>query len=79
MTGLPDFRERQRDLRRRLQRQAPRSQVRRRLERELRGLVAAELRLESAPSPQKGELEPEPNFPQTHWMQRWEDQQEGGR
>jgi hypothetical protein len=76
MTGLPDFRDRQRDLGRRLQRLAPRSQARRRLERELRGLVAAELQLElkSAAAPADTV---EPHTPlSTHWLQRWESQQD---
>jgi hypothetical protein len=82
MAGLPDFRARQLDLQQRLRRQLPRSIYRRRLERELRGLVAAELQLEvkstplPAPEPDPAELAP---FHPTHWLQRWEDEQDNDR
>ena len=85
MAGLPDFRARQLDLQKRLDRQRPRTVLRRRLERELRGLIATELQLEikaaavpvEKTAPAKA-VAPRPTHP-THWLQRWEDQQDNER
>lgn len=80
MSGLPDFRARQMDLQKRLGRQRPRSVHRRRLERELKGLIAAELQLElrSTPPVQMPTPAPEQHHltQRTHWLQRWENLQD---
>ncbi|MBJ3783394.1 hypothetical protein [Devosia sediminis] len=84
MAGLPDFRARQLDLQKRLDRQRPRTMLRRRLERELRGLIAAELQLEikaaAAPEGHAPAQIVEPRATQaTHWLRRWENQQDNDR
>lgn len=83
MTGLPDFRDRQMDLQKRLGRQRPRSLHRRRLERELRGLITAELQLELKSTRPAPAATPEPEQQHlthaTHWLQRWENQQDTDR
>lgn len=78
MMTMEQFRERQDELRRRVGRLPARSLLRRRLERELRGLVVQELERETAqaqsPSMQAAlganhiHREPHP----THWLTRWE-------
>lgn len=69
MGRLVDFKRRQEDLRRRLGRQAPRSIVRRRLERELRALVHEELQGEIRPR-----LAPVPEYPEDddHRLEWWQ-------
>jgi len=69
------FHQRQQDLRKRVGRLPARSLVRRRLERELRGLVAQELQQEItpvAPAEHMESIEP----PAQHWLQRWEQERE---
>lgn len=76
MDGFRQFCDRQADLRRRLSRLPARTLVRRRLERELRGLVLEELQqeLEVVPRPAR-QNEPLVSRPD-HWLQRWEKQQD---
>lgn len=76
MAGLQDFRARQMDLQRRLGRQRPRTVYRRRLERELRGLIATELELELRPAAPQPMPEDQNVTPPAHWMRRWENQQD---
>lgn len=77
--ALPRFRDRQDDLRARLERLShvsPHALVRRRLERELRGLVLAELREETVATQAPIEIEDATPSPPAHWLQRWENQKD---
>lgn len=71
MTGHLNFRDRQMDLQRRLGRQRPRSLVRRRLERELRSLVVAELQAEASQAPSYASV---PEYPEQegHELAWWQ-------
>lgn len=69
------FRQRQEDLRNRVGRLPARSLVRRRLERELRGLVAMELQQALMPAAPTEHVE-NVEQPNQHWLQRWEQEQE---
>lgn len=75
MAGLPDFRAQQINLQQRLRRQLPRSLYRRRLERELRGLVVEELQQELAPAAYVEQIQ-NIEQPVQHWFQKWEQEQE---
>ena len=82
MMSMEQFRERQDELRQRVGRLPARSLVRRRLERELRGLVVQELQKGTAQAPSPPTQpdqdanhvyrEPQP----THWLTRWEQEHE---